>query len=48
MNDFAMEMVVDTSEEWTAKKRFERFREYLTRAADQTLGESNMGKENGN
>ena len=25
MNDFAMEMVIDTREEWTAKKRFERF-----------------------
>ena len=44
MNDFAMEMVVDTSEEWTAKKRFERFKEYLTRAADQTLGRIKCGK----
>ena len=44
MNDFAMEMVMDTSEEWTAKKRFERFKEYLTRAADQTLGRIKCGK----
>ena len=37
MTDFAMEMVAGIGEEWTAKKRFERFKEYLTRA-DQTLG----------
>ena len=48
MNDFAMEMVVDISEEWTPKKRFERLKEYLTRAADQTRGRINVGKENGN
>ena len=44
MNDFAMEMVIDTSEVWTAKKWFERFKEYLTRAADQTLGRIKCGK----
>ena len=44
MNEFATEMVVDTSEEWTAKKQFESFKEYLTMAADQTLGRIKCGK----
>ena len=44
MTDLAMEMVAGIGEEWTAKKRFERFKEYLTRAPDQTLGRIKCGK----
>ena len=44
MAGFAMEMVEEIEEGWTSKKRFERFKQQLRRAADQRLGRVNCGK----
>ena len=41
MTDFAITMEERIKDGWTDEKRFETFKEYLCRAADQTLGRAN-------